>query len=926
MKAIIFGLGNYYRIQKPKLGSLPDIEIVAFADNNSALWGTDIDGSPVIPPQEILSMTFDKLIIVSLYVSEIYNQLISLGVDRDKLISWPHFWSERMKGRIEIFEPEMKRDNEGKKVLIISNDLNYDGASLAAVYAAKALNEHYNAVLAVPLGNEKLIKESVNDGITVAVCAALPWLGSEERSWMEQFDAVIVNTYPMIESALEVRYARPVLWWLHENADNFPIVELQYPEGMEGKEFRNINICAVSERAWHNFTNKHSGWSGKILPLGIPDKLIISEKKDKRKVIFAIIGVICPRKGQDCFLDAVEKLQADGKAEFWIIGGTCDNEYYKKISKKAALTDSVRLLGEMTRAQLDNIYPEIDVIVCASQEETLSIAVIEGMMWRKLCISTSSTGIAEYLDEGKNGFIVDYRDADALADKMGQIINDMENLKSMKDAARETYESFFSMKAFGRRLEEMVCQTQNEWIERQLKEELPNPKITVLLPSLNVVAYIRECIESVINQTLTDIEILCIDAGSTDGTCEIIQEYAAKDSRIRFVPSEKKSYGYQINLGIDMARGEYLGIVETDDCVEHDMYEVLYRTAVEHDLDYAKAGFYTLVTPYPGEQYLLENYLGDTERIFSAQYFMEQKLSPDVYIWNGIYKISFLKEFHIRLNETPGAAFQDCGFRYMIDMNLRRGMILNKLFYHYRRDNAVASTYNPNFAKYNLNECRYIRERMAQSDITDRARRAFMARETVMMALSPYATFREHSKPDAEILSTLDEFRKIIIQDKEQGLLKQEEMLPEHWIEMRLFTEQPEAYEAYIAIKAQANYDKYGNFVHEMADKKQLVIFCTGKVAKFALCLFRMNQLENIAVLCDNNMEKWGGTCYGHKIVSPEEAVRQYPDAHYVIAKLNNQEEIINQLIDSGISEDRISIYKLPLNAFGSTNLFMRGL
>ena len=97
------------------------------------------------------------------------------------------------------------------------------------------------------------------------------------------------------------------------------------------------------------------------------------------------------------------------------------------------------------------------------------------------------------------------------------------------------------------------------------------PKISIIMPSLNVAAYIRECIESVINQTITDIEILCIDAGSTDGTLEILEEYAIKDSRIRLIKSDKKSYGYQINTGIDMAMGEYLGIVETDDCIETDM-------------------------------------------------------------------------------------------------------------------------------------------------------------------------------------------------------------------------------------------------------------------------------------------------------------------------------------------------------------------
>lgn len=450
------------------------------------------------------------------------------------------------------------------------------------------------------------------------------------------------------------------------------------------------------------------------------------------------------------------------------------------------------------------------------------------------------------------------------------------------------------------------------------------PKLSVILPSLNVAAYIRECIESVINQTLSDIEILCIDAGSTDGTYEILQEYAARDRRIRLIRSEKKSYGHQMNLGMDEARGEYIGIVETDDSVEPDMYEALYQCAREYDLDYVKAGFYTMVTPDGKETYLLEHPLGDTGRVISSRYFIEKDLSPDVYIWNGIYKRSFLHESDICLNESPGAAFQDCGFRYLVDMKVRRGMFLDRLFYHYRRDNAAASTYNSRFVEFNLAECRYIRRWMEKDGIVDRGRRAFMARETVMMALSPYTTFREHSQPNEEMLSELDEFRGIIISDREQGLLRQEEMLLPHWIEMRLFTENPEAYEAYIGIKAKADYDIYGNFVRKMAGKRQLVIFCTGKVAKFALCLLHMNRLDNIVALCDNDKGKWGSSYYGHDILPPEEAVRRYPDAYYLIAKRGNTEEIGRQLQESGIREGQISVYRMPLNAFGSTNLFMR--
>lgn len=131
--------------------------------------------------------------------------------------------------------------------------------------------------------------------------------------------------------------------------------------------------------------------------------------------------------------------------------------------KKAEEIDAVKLLGERTRAEMDCIFQEIDAVVCASQEETLSIAVIEGMMSEKICITTNNTGIAHYIDDGRNGFLVEYGDTDALAQRMEQIIADQYGMQSMRKAARETYEKYFSMEAFSGRLEEMICETKREW-------------------------------------------------------------------------------------------------------------------------------------------------------------------------------------------------------------------------------------------------------------------------------------------------------------------------------------------------------------------------------------------------------------------------------------------------------------------------------
>ena len=104
-----------------------------------------------------------------------------------------------------------------------------------------------------------------------------------------------------------------------------------------------------------------------------------------------------------------------------------------------------------------------------------------------------------------------------------------------------------------------------------------NKKVSVILPSLNAADSIEKCLQSILNQTLKEIEILCVDAGSTDGTCELLEKYAEADPRIRIVHSEQKSYGYQVNLGIELSQGKYIGIVESDDYIEKDMYEILCR-------------------------------------------------------------------------------------------------------------------------------------------------------------------------------------------------------------------------------------------------------------------------------------------------------------------------------------------------------------
>ena len=136
-----------------------------------------------------------------------------------------------------------------------------------------------------------------------------------------------------------------------------------------------------------------------------------------------------------------------------------------------------------------------------------------------------------------------------------------------------------------------------------------NAKVSVILPSLNVAAYIRECLESVVNQSLRELEIICIDAGSTDGTEEILKKYAAKDSRITLLRSNVKSYGRQVNMGLDYAKGEYVAVLETDDWIAEDMYRRLYNQAVRDRLDYAAADFETFFQLQNGYGYFTRQHI-----------------------------------------------------------------------------------------------------------------------------------------------------------------------------------------------------------------------------------------------------------------------------------------------------------------------------
>jgi len=200
------------------------------------------------------------------------------------------------------------------------------------------------------------------------------------------------------------------------------------------------------------------------------------------------------------------------------------------------------------------------------------------------------------------------------------------------------------------------------------------PKVSIIIPVYNTEKYLRKCLDSVLNQTLSDLEIICIDDCSTDGSLTVLKEYAALDSRIKIIEfKENKGVSAARNTGIEAATGEYIGFVDPDDYIDFDFYEKLYNKANECKADIIKAN---LIKHKNGECEIS----GVNNSIKKSQ----SKMGFYSNFFSGIYKTSFVKEnvLSFNINYTNG---EDTLFLQKAIIAADSFNMINDTFYHYVR-------------------------------------------------------------------------------------------------------------------------------------------------------------------------------------------------------------------------------------------------
>lgn len=216
--------------------------------------------------------------------------------------------------------------------------------------------------------------------------------------------------------------------------------------------------------------------------------------------------------------------------------------------------------------------------------------------------------------------------------------------------------------------------------------------VSVIVPVCNVQRYLRQCLDSLTDQTLQEIQIICIDDGSTDDSLIILKEYAEWDSRIEVISKPNAGYGHTMNQGLAAARGEYVGIVESDDFADPDMFEKLYQIAKEYDVDVVKSNFYQYLTnTVPDNDPIVDNLAAcPIGKVFCPLEHQDIFLTQPA-IWSALYKREFLQREGIAFLETPGASFQDTSFNFKVFASAQRAILTQDAYLHYRIDNSNSS-------------------------------------------------------------------------------------------------------------------------------------------------------------------------------------------------------------------------------------------
>ncbi|WP_321875411.1 glycosyltransferase [Burkholderia cenocepacia] len=388
----------------------------------------------------------------------------------------------------------------------------------------------------------------------------------------------------------------------------------------------------------------------------LPPKRYLNLRPADKKLVVGYIGS-SHAPNVVAILELISHIDFSQSIQLKIAGSICAS------LKKETLPPGVEIVGRVE--DLADFYRDCDLFV---NPDTLvsgiKVKCIEAFSFGVpfVCTKHASTGVP---------VTAPYHQADSIksvAIQIGMVIKNRSLLDGMRKESRVVFDNLLQKLTIAKYIDQIA----------DLR-----PAISVVMPTFKVEKYFEQCLASVTNQTLRNIEIIPVDDGSPDRCGEIMDRFASEDFRVKPIHQPNKGYGAAVNAGLMKARGEYIAIVETDDWIEPDMLETLYDTAKTSDANIVKGSF---AKHHDGKAPAAHNFRHLVQPGQSSVKPTES-LELMIYessIWSAIYKKSFLDKHNIKMLETSGAAFQDVVWKFVTYASTDEVILVDRPFYNYR--------------------------------------------------------------------------------------------------------------------------------------------------------------------------------------------------------------------------------------------------
>ena len=273
-----------------------------------------------------------------------------------------------------------------------------------------------------------------------------------------RFDVVVANTLVMWAA---VRAANeqgiPVIWYIHESLVAHHLIA-HIPEIKPALGLADILIMPTrwTAQLCATLTDRPI----EVVPYGIPPAQVGRGKPagDSALIRFLLLGSYEPRKGQDLYLEAIVHLSAAANscAVFQMAGRILDRPFYERLAQEAGRMPNVHLQAALGHSEALKASAAADVLVCASRDETMPIAILEAMSLGKAIVTTNVGGVAEWLNDGVNALLVPAEDSRALAEALRRCIDEPSLIASLGGNARRTFSENFSIDRLGERFSTLI--------------------------------------------------------------------------------------------------------------------------------------------------------------------------------------------------------------------------------------------------------------------------------------------------------------------------------------------------------------------------------------------------------------------------------------------------------------------------------------